>query len=401
MRKLLTAIFQAGANLVVFDEAHDIESLVMAATITGATYTDRILGGNTKMTVRNQATWVSVGNGVLVQGDMSRRYFPIALRPPMANPETRPASAFRHPDIEDWTYEHRAELLSAALTLVRGWEVAGRPERSQPASFGSFEKWERVVGGILEHAGCEGFLGNRLAARADSDFYHAYWVEHLEWLHQVFAARGAEGFTAAEVRDALQDAGADALLPPIPKLGDPSDRGFTRELGIGYHRFRDRWMDGYKLTASDEKAHGNARRWQVSYQDDGGGGGEGQTGSSPEQHEEGENDTDGDETLETGAPSGGTGGTGGTPQATYGEKTHTFTPEGKVCVFPREAAVLLPPVPPVPPEPVESPLDRFVAGVPEQRSSSCSACHTTKQLVPPARFWLACPTCFPGTFHRD
>jgi hypothetical protein len=47
---------------------------------------------------------------------------------------------------------------------------------------GSFEKWGRVIGGILDHAGVPDFLGNLAEWREESDYEAQYWADHLRWV---------------------------------------------------------------------------------------------------------------------------------------------------------------------------------------------------------------------------
>ena len=97
-------------------------------------------------------TWLAAGNHVTVRGDLFRRVYRIHLAPTVGGWENRKASDFRHPNLVRWTRENRAELMSAALTIVRNWYAQGEPEAEQSVGFGSFEDWQRIVSGILESA---------------------------------------------------------------------------------------------------------------------------------------------------------------------------------------------------------------------------------------------------------
>jgi hypothetical protein len=56
-----------------------------------------------------------------------------------------------------WVQENRADLVDACLTIVMSWINAGRPVwHGQP--LGSFEEFSKVMGGILQNAGVEGFM---------------------------------------------------------------------------------------------------------------------------------------------------------------------------------------------------------------------------------------------------
>ena len=175
LRKLITSTFGTGAELFVFDEAHSIYGKSMARALTATSYNDRILGVSRMAKYPNKVTWVALGNQVQVHGDLARRVYRIALRPNDPNPERRRSTQFQHPDLRTWTRINRASLIQAALTLVRAWFAADQPTAAAGVSFGSFEAWDRIVGGILHVAGVEGFLENLAQWRTEADFESGYW----------------------------------------------------------------------------------------------------------------------------------------------------------------------------------------------------------------------------------
>lgn len=268
LRKLITSAFMTGPEVLVFDEAHHLDGASLARALTAAYWKDRILGGNNIKGYPNRATWISMGNNVRVEGDIYRRVYRIALRPRDANPEDRDTQSFRHPHLEDWTRQNRAELVRAALLLVRAWFAAGRPRPTAGVTFGSFEKWAEVLGGIVETAGQPEFLGNLRAWRSESNLASGYWAAHLAWLRDVFD--DAE-FTAREVRVKLQS-DRDAEFPPLS--ADIADKVlYPKALGEAYARFRDRSFGGLRLrrpVAADGKlreARGGRALWVIESDD--------------------------------------------------------------------------------------------------------------------------------------
>jgi len=257
-RKVMTAVFRSGQTLMVWDECHHLEGEHFARAITSPTYSDRVLGGSIMVNFPNRATWVTLGNSVRVEGDMMRRVYQIAMRTDSPNPQDRASSSFRHPDIEGWTLANRATILAALLTLVRAWYAAGRPGPEGGTSFGSFEQWERVVGGILRVAGVPGFLGNQKEFRSDSDYSQALWELHLAGLWEHF---GDREFTAKEVTTWLAR-NADTAEQP-PGMADLSAPGYVRTLGMAYQRQRDRWHGSYRLVRGEGTGHGKVAKWAI------------------------------------------------------------------------------------------------------------------------------------------
>lgn len=337
-RKVITSAFRTGADLFVFDEAHIIRGNALARALTSARYKDRQLGVSQMLGFPNRVTWVALGNRVRVEGDIVRRVYRVALMPTTPNPQDRPESGFRHPDLRSWTRANRAELLAAGLTLVRAWFAAGCPKSSRGVTFGSFEEWDRVVGGIVEHAGQEGFLTNLVEWRSETSFEMGYWNAHVAWLRRTF---GEQAFTCAEARAAMA-ADPQSEAPPglTDYTGDP--RQYSRSLGQAYAKHANRFFEGgLQLVKSEQGKHGHVAAWLVVAPRDG---------------------------FVTPQPShtpddGGSGGNGGNRRPTrMQEKTSTDVGGAHDDTrFPRKGgACQVPPSPPVPPSAEKSQVTEAV-----------------------------------------
>lgn len=324
VRKTVTAALRRGEALVIFDEAHVIEGRSLAQVLTAETWSDRVLGVSEDVHLPNTATWVALGNQVTVNADCVRRVYWIRLAPPYANPQDRPAESFRHPDLKEWTTDNRSQLLTAVLTLVRAWYVQGCLYTPRGESFGSFTRWEKTVGGILQSAGVTGFLEGLRAKRGDSDFVGSVWVEHLSWLVQVF---GAGAFSCAQVKSAALSDGAGFLAPP--GLEDTSDKGWSRSLGNAYRSAVGVNKNGMTLYKTGQ-GHNNVAQYMVSV-----------------------------DTPTNTDSVGGTGGSGGTsyPYASrkhYSVVDHDTSPLDIACVGSK--AISGPPGPPGPPVDISDPF---------------------------------------------
>lgn len=272
-RKQITSAFRSGTELFAFDEAHVIEGASLARALTSITYTDRILGASHMAEFPNQVTWMAMGNQVQVNGDCSRRVYWIELRPKGANPQDRDVSVFRHPDLRGWTSQNRARLVTAILTLIRSWFVAGKPSSPRGTSLGSFEGWDKTVGGIVAHAGLKGFLGEIQVKRSETDFDGAFWTAHIEWLHETF---GTDNFTTADVRREAVNSKQTYEAPP--GMLEASDPNFTRELGKRYSQKNGRWFGTLRLVKGG-MGHRSTMKWRIEDAEDGGNG-----GSAPTPH---------------------------------------------------------------------------------------------------------------------
>ena len=242
MKKLLFSALLANDQVIVFDNlTRPLEGAALNTVLTEASWEERVLGESRTATVPTNALFLASGNNLQINGDMHRRI--IAARIDAGeNPEAR---TFKRPKLLDWVRNNRARLVVAGLTVLRAYEVAGRPDQKLP-EYGSFEEWSQRVRSALVWLG-----------EADPCLTRARFKEsdpEREALGAVLAALlpisdGAwkkckdvvNGFdTASAVDDAMNGAGISCN----PKA-----------LGIYLSRHNGRTVDGLRLdTAKDKHA---------------------------------------------------------------------------------------------------------------------------------------------------
>ncbi len=150
-RKRITTLLMAGDPLVLIDNVGaSFGSAALDALITGPVWKDRVLGANEQVSLPNRAVWFATGNNIVFARDTARRCLRIRLSSPLANPETR--ENFVHPRLLQWVTAERGRLLAAALTILRAFVVAGRPQ-TRLAPWGSFEEWSEMVRAALVWCG--------------------------------------------------------------------------------------------------------------------------------------------------------------------------------------------------------------------------------------------------------
>lgn len=262
-RKQITTLLSTASPYIGFDESPVVGGKSINRLLTARMWSDRVLGGNERATLPNRSVIATTGNNVQVLGDTGRRYYPIELFYDGENPENRPESDFQHPDVEAWTVEHRGELLTAVFTLIRAWQVAGRPKKT--TSFGSFERWEAVIGGVIANAGVPGFLANLAGHRESADYDEGLWVAHCEWLAQRFP--GGTFTTSDVVENLTRRSGTLRLVdthadPPPWVDGSPTDSGYAAKVGRLYSSRLDGWFGGHRLRMGPTKVN-NKTVWII------------------------------------------------------------------------------------------------------------------------------------------
>jgi hypothetical protein len=260
LRKRIMSLALAGDRLVLFDNLEGrFGNAVLDAALTGTAWKDRILGVNRMAEAPLYMAWYATGNNVAVAADTARRICHCRLESPEERPEER--SAFRHPDLLTWVGTTRGQLLAAALTILRAYCAAGRPELGLPA-WGSFEGWSRLVRSAVVWVELPDPGETRLLLQESADVTAECMSVLLECLEQMDPAR--HGLTAAEVVQQYRQPPelrpswhADFMAAIKMLLGKPDARGLGTKLRDYRRRiFGKRFID---RAGEDHRA----ARWAV------------------------------------------------------------------------------------------------------------------------------------------
>lgn len=144
LRKTLFAALLAGERSMLFDNVREgvkLHSAELAAFITAENYKDRVLGASENVVVPNKAVLIINGNNVNPTADLARRFLVVRLNAGMPGAELRKRT-FKIPDLEQYVTAHRAELLVAALTIIKAHQQSGHVGPTVLPSFGG---WSRMV----------------------------------------------------------------------------------------------------------------------------------------------------------------------------------------------------------------------------------------------------------------
>lgn len=151
MEKSLGGEAMSGAAIVDFDNVEGlVESPPLLKVLTARDRTRlRVMGSNTKISVRWRALIILGGVNIVLGRQMSRRSIVARLEPAQERPEEREGFAL---DLPRWAPANRTRLCAAALTLLRAYVVAGRPDPGVRL-LGSFEEWTALVARAIVWAG--------------------------------------------------------------------------------------------------------------------------------------------------------------------------------------------------------------------------------------------------------
>jgi hypothetical protein len=153
-----------GSPLVVWDEVvgpFGGPSINRVLTSGGRTRF-RLLGQTQVVDLPWTAVMLAAGNNIAWRDNTNRRVLVSRLEPPTDAPEAWEGER-RHPEMISWIVSNRGEILRCALTVLRAWVVAGRPDMGIRAWGGGFESWTQVARAI-RWAGGGDVLGCRVAS---------------------------------------------------------------------------------------------------------------------------------------------------------------------------------------------------------------------------------------------
>jgi hypothetical protein len=261
LRKKITTLLMLGDRLALFDNlTGQFGDGTLDRALTGAEWQDRVLGVNDQVRLPLAVTFYATGNNVAIRADTARRVCHVRLESPHERPEER--SDLKRPRLLAWVRESREHLLADALTVLRGYYAADRPDLGL-TPWGSFEGWSAVVRNAVAWVGLPDPGLTRLAVREQADETARGLSLLIDALEVIDPDR--HGKTAAEIVTAGED--NSPVPPPVREavreavetlVGKPDGR----KLGNRLRHLRKRVVGGkYIDQAGADKRRLN--RWAV------------------------------------------------------------------------------------------------------------------------------------------
>lgn len=281
LEKVLGAYALRGAALVSFD---NIETKFGGAALDRVLTAEdrvelRVLGKSEVPTLPWRATVLASGNNMVLGADTTRRVLLARLEPNVERPEAR--TGFRHHPLLGWLRTQRPRLVVAALTILRAYVVAGRPDMELPA-WGSYDAWRGLIAQAIVFAGGGDVLSCRASGAEDDvdpelaalrTFLHE--LPRLASDDQLPGVTGpAPGLTARAIVSALyppdrlrgHDVAPDgwddlreAIEAVVPTRAGQAPRPVS--LGARLRRWKGRVVGGRKLGAKQSRT--GVQEWQV------------------------------------------------------------------------------------------------------------------------------------------
>ncbi|MFF0080245.1 bifunctional DNA primase/polymerase [Streptomyces canus] len=184
LRKAITAkLWDCGDPVIAMDNlpnGHIIKSPILSSLVTSATWSDRLLGSTSSVTMPNDRLWILTGNNLRTGGDNGRRTLWVRLDPDCPNPDQR--DNFTVGDLRIWLAENASTIVAALVTMVRGWLADGA--KTINTRMGDYSQWASAIAGILGYLGVPGWLADRGEASTALDDEAQEWAAFLTEWHQ-------------------------------------------------------------------------------------------------------------------------------------------------------------------------------------------------------------------------
>ncbi|MGE0759584.1 MAG: hypothetical protein AB7O38_21380, partial [Pirellulaceae bacterium] len=144
LEKRLGALLLAGDQVIAIDNCEaPLSGEFLCSMLTQTSVRPRILGRSEAPEMPANAFVTATGNNLVLAGDLTRRALLCRLDPKHEQPELRQFGF--NPVVR--ALSDRGRYLTAALTILRAYHVAGRPK--PPDALGSFEDWSSWVRSAL------------------------------------------------------------------------------------------------------------------------------------------------------------------------------------------------------------------------------------------------------------
>jgi hypothetical protein len=153
-RKQLTSLAMGGARVVLADNLSGrfgTPKLCEALSLHDGIWSDRILGKNQTWSGPFRPVWFATGNNVSLRADVARRICYCRLESPHEKPELR--TGFRHPSLMGYVTENREYLFLCALSVLKHYCDAGKPQPEKMVPWGGYEGWSELIRGAVMWCG--------------------------------------------------------------------------------------------------------------------------------------------------------------------------------------------------------------------------------------------------------
>jgi len=266
VRKRLFTALRSGERVLIWDNVTGVfDSAAIAAFLTSASFTDRVLGKSEAPSVPNRTHFLMTGNNLTLSGDLPRRVLKCRIDPQTDRPYARQFTI----DPEAYTQDHRQTMVAAALIIVRGWFQSADYVIGEcaPGRMASFEVWDDLIRqpiAWINRTVLPGQFADVMDAVDEAQSNDPDQDELYEVLHELKCCFGEQSFSAKDVLHVMNDGFSDEckLQEAISDLVGKAI-GSAKSLGRILKFRTGRIVKGLSLVAAPKDGHANSLCWRV------------------------------------------------------------------------------------------------------------------------------------------
>ncbi len=256
-KRILAALIGGDAVICVDNIEKPWGSDCLCSVLTQEFYQDRLLGVSKNIIVPTCTTWLATGNNITFVGDLTTRVLPCFLDPQTDRPEERKFKV----NLYALVPEKRSTFVQAALTILRGYQAAGRPDVGLKP-FGRFEQWSHWVKSALVWVGCADPCLSRERIEATDPIRQQLSILLESWC----AIFGRTPVTVNDINKQIEgdpeDQAANALKECVEEIaGTQGKKVNTRRFGNRLQKYKMRIERGKRLEAVGNRGH--CAKWRV------------------------------------------------------------------------------------------------------------------------------------------
>ena len=215
IRRQIIGELMEGQSGVLIDNVPDgytVKGAAFEVLATTEFFKGKILYRTERPAYRTWPVWMFTGNNIQFGGTLQRRVQIITITTDVEDPHLRTL-----PDLNSHVKQYRDTMLNACLTIFVEWLAKDAPTKD--VSLGSFEKWARTIGGILDFAGIFGF-DPAVIERSDEDSaIRAFIIDLFEAFNitdfnskDILTAAREETFSLEGIVDDIDDQNASRII---------------------------------------------------------------------------------------------------------------------------------------------------------------------------------------------
>jgi len=261
--KRLGSALMAGQALISIDNVNgQLGGDALCQAIERPVMQVRVLGRSELFRIEARGTTIfATGNNLILTGDITRRALVCSLDPMLERPELR---QFKSNPVEK-VLADRAKYIAAALTIVRAYFRAGRPNTAPRLA--SFEAWSDTVRSALIWLGCPDPVLAMERARAEDPSLVVLSQMLAAWSNALGTGRDTAR-TASDILKLAEDTSGEQdwrwpdLHNAITDVATLRGKISAKSLGNWLRRYKGRIVNGLKFAGEGDK-HGHSLRWWV------------------------------------------------------------------------------------------------------------------------------------------